>query len=190
MKEFLKKNLTLVLAFLIPIVFISIVSLSVYLPSLFVSTQYNFVYSSCDYNNGAYSYNCDFYQGKGYIVVEGKIVLKTIDPTQDLDENKVPDIQETSPSRLFLYIAAEDISKEITFEEASKLNLDGKLVSPDGVIVSSEYKYSGGIFGGNSSYGHYLKKGDSSRKINLIDQNSDYYQDTFKFIGWVLPDQN
>lgn len=196
MKQFIKKNFALLLAFLLPILLIMFVALTTYLPSLFLSTNYDFVYTSCTDNTNYYAYNCNNYLQKQYSVVNNKLVVSPIDPTQDLDKNNIPDIKENYTTRIFLHDTKNNESKEITPEEAQKLTLNNLLTSPDGVTVSSNYNYSRGpdIFffgGGYSNYGYYLTKGKSREKINLINSSDRYYyQNNFQFIGWVLPGRN
>lgn len=184
--EFIKKNFAILLAFILPIVLIVVVALSAYLPSFFLSTSYNFVYTSCaDGTNNYYSYNCDNYLQKRYSVVGNKLVANNVDPTN-----------ENYTARIFLHDTKKNESREITFEEAQTLSLNSLLTSADGVTVSSHYDRSGGdlffIFGGgSSSYGYYLTKGKSRDKLNLINNTyQDYYRNNFQFVGWVLPGRN
>ncbi|OGI60939.1 hypothetical protein A2641_00955 [Candidatus Nomurabacteria bacterium RIFCSPHIGHO2_01_FULL_37_25] len=195
MKEFIKKNFAILLAFVLPILLIVIVALNVYLPSLFISTSYNFIYTSCiDGENYYRSYNCNNYLQKRYSVVDNKLLANNIDPTLDSDNDKIPDINENYTARIFLHDTEKNESKEITLEDAQKLTLNSLLTSPEGVTVSSNYSYRGGDFfflpfgGSSSSYGYYLTKGKSKTKLNLINDNDRYYyQNNFQFIGWVLP---
>jgi len=195
-KDFIKKNFAILLAFILPIVLIIVVALSTYLPSLFISTNYNFIYTSCADGRNYYYYDCNYYLEKRYTVVDGKLVANTIDSTQDSDNDKIPDIKENYTARIFLHDTKANESREISLEEAQMLSLNGLLTSPDGVTVSSDYSYSGGgeffIFGGgSSSYGYYLTKGKSKSKLNLINDNDRYYyQNNFNFLGWVLPGRN
>lgn len=198
MKEFIKKNFAILLAFILPVVLITIVALSTYLPSLFISTSYNFVYTSCaDGRNYYYPYYCDNYLQKRYSVVDNKLVINPVDLSQDSNKDGVPDFNKNYTARIFLHDTKKNESKEITLEEAQALTLNSLLTSPDGVTVSGNYNYNGGgdffIFGGggHSSYGYYLTKGKSKSKINLINSTDQYYyQNNFQFIGWVLPGRN
>ncbi len=195
MKEFLKKNFALLLAFILPVALIVIVALSTYLPSLFLSTNYNFIYSSCTDGSNYYSYRCDNYLQKRYSVVSNKLVVNDVDPNQDSDGDTILDINENYTARIFLHDTKKNESREITLEEAQTLSLSGLLTSSDGVTVSSHYDRSGGdffIFGGSSSsYGYYLTKGKSRDKLNLINRDDQYYyRDNFQFIGWVSPGRN
>lgn len=173
MKEFLKKNFIIILAFALPLILIIIVALSIYLPSFFLSTKYNFIYTSCTEGTN-YSY-CSGNLPKNYSVIGGKLIISTSTP------------------RIFLHDTEKNESREISIEEARALTLNDLLTSPDGVTVSSNYDRGFGFlfFGTDSSYGLYLTKGDSSSKLNLISQNERYYYPSnFQFIGWILPGRN
>jgi len=195
MKDFLKKNFALVIAFSLPVLLIVGIALSAYLPSLFISTDYNFVYSSCtDGTNNYYSYRCDNYLQKRYSVVDGQLRVNDVDPAQDSDNDGVPDVKEGYTARLFLHDTKSNETREITLKEAESLNLNELITSPDGVSVSSQYDRGANfflIFDGGSTYGHYLVKGNAKTKLNLInDENRYYYRDNFQFIGWTLPGRN
>lgn len=195
MKEFLRKNFAILLAFLLPIALIAIVALSTYLPSLFLSTDYNFVYTACT-DGTNYYYRCNDYLQKRYLVVDNKLVVNSVDLTQDSDKNGVPDIDEKYTDRIFLHDTEKNESREITLAEAQTLTLNNLLTSPDGVTVSSHYNRRSGDFfflfdGGSYSYGYFLTKGRTRSKINLINSSDQYYyQNNFQFIGWVLPGRN
>lgn len=196
MKEFIRKNFAILLAFLLPILLIAVVALNIYLPSFFLSTNYNFIYTSCTNSTNSYYYNCNNYLQKHYSVVDNKLVINAIDPTLDSDKNGVLDINEKYTARIFFHDTKKNESREITPEEAKTLTLNSLLTSPDGVAVSSGYNNRGDFFffpfgSSSSSYGYYLTKGNSKSKLNLIN-NSDryYYQENFQFLGWVLPGRN
>jgi hypothetical protein len=195
--EFLKKNLAILFAFILPIVLIAIVALSTYIPSLLLSTNYNFVYTSCtDETNYHYSYNCDSDLRKRYSVVGNKIVTNNVELALDSGNDKKIDANENYTAHIFLHNTAKNESREITFEEAQALTLNSLITSPDGVAVSSHYDRNGGEFffifgGGSSSYGYYLTKGKSRNKLNLINNTDQYYyRNNFQFVGWILPGRN
>lgn len=190
--EFIKKNFAILLAFMLPIILIVGVALSTYLPSLFLSTDYNFVYTACVDGGVNYVYNCDNYLQKRYSVINNKLVVNSIDFRQDSNHDGVLDFDERTTGRIFLYDTKKNESREITLEEAQTMTLNNLMTSPDGVAVSGRYDGGGGEFfifgGGSSSYGYYLTKGKSRSKINLINDIGRYYNsDGFQFIGWVLP---
>lgn len=196
MKEFFKKNFAIVLAFVLPVALIAVIALSIYLPSFSLSTNYNFVYLSCTEGINYYPYHCNNYLQKRYSVVDGTIVVHSIDPAQDSDRDGVPDINENYTARIFLHDTKKNESREITLEEAQTLSLNGFLTSPDGVTISMHYDKERGnffsIFGGSSStYGYYLTKGKGRSRLNLVNNDyRDYYRDNFQFVGWVFPGRN
>jgi hypothetical protein len=198
MKEFIKKNFVILLAFLLPILLILVVAITTYIPSVLLSTKYNFIYTTCVDNNNYYPYTCNDFLQKKYSVVDSKLVVNEIDKDQDLNNNKIPDIKENYTARIFLHDTEKNESREISLQEAQSYILSGLLTSQDGVSVSWDPSYSRGcndffIFGGcgGSYYGYSLTKGKSHSKLNLIN-NSDryYYQNNFQFLGWVLPGRN
>lgn len=191
MKEFIKKNFAILLAFILPIALIVIVALSTYLPSMFISTNYDFVYTSCTDGRNYYAYNCAYYLKQRYIVTDNKLVLSPVDLTRDINGNPIPDGYGKYADRIFYHDTTKNESREITLEEVQGMNLSGLLTSPDGVTVSSHYSNGGGGFflfgGGSSSYGQYLTKGNSRSKLNLINSTDAYfYQNNFQFVGWIL----
>jgi hypothetical protein len=194
MKQFIRKNFILLLAFLLPILLIILVAVVTYLPSLLVSTNYNFIYSTC-YDNVNYYNNCNRNIQNHFYIENGRVLESNISQTQDFDKNGVLDYKERLNDRIFLHDTVKNESREISLEEAQKLNLSELLTSPDGVTVSSSYERSGPPFflfgGGYSSYGYYITKGKGRTKINLINSADQYYyQNNFKFLGWVLPGRN
>lgn len=194
--NFIKKNFALILAFGLPLVLILVVALSTYLPSLFLSTSYNFIYSACTDGTNYYRNSCDNYLEKRYSVVGTRLVVHPVDLSQDLDNDGTPDFDEKYTERIFLHDTKKNESREISLAEAQAMTFNSLLTSPDGVTVSGHYDGSGGDFffifdGGSSSYGYYLTKGNSRDKLNLINNsNHYYYRNNFHFIGWVLPGRN
>ncbi len=190
MKEFLKQNITIVLAFALPFILIFGVVVSIYIPSLFVKTDYNFIYAFCTNQN---YYSCDSTLPKKYTVKNGKLVIRDESAAPiDTNKNGIPDMKEY-PARLFLHDTKTNTSREITKEEAESLTLRGLLTSPDGASVSGRYDRNGGdffLFGGSSSYNYYLMQGKGSARLNLIQNSGSYYQNNFEFIGWVIPGKN
>ena len=118
MTSFLKKNILLVIAFGLPVIFVGGIALTVYLPG--VSTAYDFVYASCG-KNYYYDEICNNYLNHIYVVENGKLVSNPIvDPAQDINQNKIPDANEFT-ARFFLHDTAKNESREITLCEAQVL---------------------------------------------------------------------
>ena len=188
MKSFIKENIIVVIAFSLPVLLIVGVGLSAYLPSLVLSTNYNFVYAACT-DGRSYSYRCDDYLQQRHSVLNGSLYVQEVNGSQDLDQ----DSDEIYTSRLFLHNTKTNETREIPLVEAQTLNLDQLLTSPDGVTVSNEYNRGAGLFlfSGGSSYGHYLMKGNAKWKLNLINHQDSYNnRNNIQFIGWVLPGRN
>ncbi len=196
MTEFIKKNFTLFLAFLLPIILIIFVAIVTYFPSISIKTKYNFIYTSCTDGRNYYPYNCNNYMQKRYSVTDDKLFINDVDLTTDSDKNGIPDYGEKYSDRIFLHDTEKNESREISIKEAQAMILNNLLTSPDGVTVSSSYDRRSAGFpfpfdSGHSSYGYYIVKGKSKTKLNLINNTDQYYyQDNFKFIGWVLPGRN
>ena len=191
MTSFLKKNILLIIAFGLPVIFVGGIALTVYLPG--ISTVYDFVYAGCNKNYGYYDDVCSIYLDNAYVVENGKLVSKPIDPAQDINQNKIPDANEFT-ARFFLHDTAKNESREITLGEAQVLNFNQLLTSPDGVTISNGSHYNSGVFplfDGRSSWDRSLVKGRRSTRLNLINGTNRYYGPSdFHFIGWVLPGRN
>ena len=187
---FLKKNFAIVLAFALPILLILGLAVYAYLPGVFLTTQYDFLYATCGDTVKNYPYNCQNYMNGLYKVVNGTIVVQPVNPTQDLDKNGLPDATENYPIRIFFHDTLKNESREITLADAQVFSLSGLLTSPDGVSVSDGYSRGSDFFifgGGSSYYGYYLSKGRRQHRLHLINDNDHYYyNNNFKFLGWVL----
>ncbi len=173
----IKKNITLLLGFSIPILMIMFVAASVYLPGLFIKPHFNFLYVSAD--DYYYNYN----NGRQYSVRDGRLVKTEITPPKNASY-KPP----RGNAKLYLYDVTKDQSKEISFADAQRLNLDPNLRSPDGFeIVDGSRDY--GFFpffpaGGTNYNARYLKGHGVSKKLHLqLNGTSDYYN--FRFLGWI-----
>ena len=168
--EFIKKNKTLVLGLSIPVIMVILVALSIYLPSLFVKPQYDFVYTTDGY------YNSD-----GRYSVEDGMIVRRVDTYFDYSNNSSPEF-----AKLYLYDVSSDTSEEIQFSDAQHMQLDSSPKSPDGLVINSGGS-SGGFFpffSGSSDYNsEYLVGNGISRKLNVQINGSSY--DGFQLVGWV-----
>jgi hypothetical protein len=189
--QFIKNNIAVIIAFALPLILILGVASTVYIPGMFLTTDYNFVYISCDNQGNYYRYDCTNYLGNGYSVVNNKLVYQApADPKYDGNSDGVADANQLSNVRIFLHDNKTNSGREIELAEAQALVLSSLITAPDGVSVDSSYSRNGGFFpffDGSSNYGHYLTKGRSTKRLNLINENgNDYYYNNFKFIGWVI----
>lgn len=193
MKDFLKENLVIVLAMVLPLALVLTVAVSIYLPSLFLSTNYNFIYAACGDTDYFYYSQCPGSLGYRYYVSDGQLFMRNLpDSDTDVNKNEVPDYQEVT-TRLFLHDTQTNESREITFAETQTLKLDDSLISPDGVSVSGQYDRGTGfflLFDTGSSFNYYLTRGNAESKLNLVNQNGNYYRSNIKFIGWVLSSED
>lgn len=170
-KEFFKKNASLVIGISIPILMIIFVVTSIYLPGLFVKPQYDFLYVSGD---DRYSYDSYRYSVEDGALVENQVSEKTI-------------YNSYRKAKLYIYDAAKNESREISFEAARQLNLDPVKKSPDGFAVVYGSRSSGSLFYSSRDYDtHYLVSGNASKKINLQLPASSGYYENFRFIGWII----
>lgn len=188
MNQFIKKNLTLILAFALPLLLIFVVALNAYFPFSLLKTDYNFVYAACDGNDYNYPYGCETYAKRLYSVENNKLVVKEIPSNQDLDRNGTPDNEEKYNVRLFLHDTKQNESREIILDQAKSMEFSPLLTSPDEVTITNDYSSNPGffLFDGGSSYGMYLTKGKLRSKLNLVNDDRYYARDNFHFIGWVL----
>lgn len=174
----IKKNITLLLGFSIPVLMILFVAGSVYLPGFFIKPHFNFLYVSAD-DYYYYNYN----NGRQYSVRDDRLVKTEIKPPKNVNY-KPP----RADAKLYLYDVAKDRSKEISFADAQRLNLDPNIKSPDGFeIVDGSRDHGCFPFfppGGADYNARYLKGHDVSKKLNLqLNGSSDYYN--FRFLGWI-----
>ncbi|MBI2609597.1 hypothetical protein HYW53_00275 [Candidatus Giovannonibacteria bacterium] len=164
----MKKNITLIIGLTIPLVMILVVAGSIYLPSLFVSPKYDFIYISSASYSSRYTY-----------AVENEKLIRTERPAEERSMSRT-----IFDEKIYYYGIEENKSREISFDEASRLNLVSSYKSPDGFEIS--YGSSGdGIFPffPRSSRDRYLKGNGVAKKLNM--EAGNIYAYDFQFIGWV-----
>ncbi len=170
--EIIKKNITLVLGISIPILMILFVAGSIYLPGIFIKPKYDFLYLSGD------DY---YYGGQNMYSVQNDRLVKNI---WEIGKN---DARYSQEPKLFIHDIAKNESREISFEEAQKLNLDSNIKSPDGFEVVYGSKGDGifpFFFYSSTDYNtRYLKGHNVSKKLNI--QLSGSYSYNFRFLGWI-----
>jgi|SRR3989344_6461762 len=172
------KNIPLLVGIALPIVFIFIISIIIFTPSLFIKPQYNFLYSNDDYY---YNYNQRY--SNTYIVENNHVLLSPLPTTTGIK------YQSDNPP-LFLYDVKTDSTHQIDWSEAKNLLIDAGPSSPDGYIVKYQYSNDGifELFGSNGNQnGYVISKGNGSKKLNGLNSNgySYYNSGNFKFIGWI-----
>ena len=177
------KHLPLIIGISLPIIFIIIVSIIIFTPSLSIKPQHNFIYTV--YDN--YGYN-QKYINIYTISKEQQIIVET----NPLPELPIPKdvIYKKDLAPLYLYDVKTDTSHQITLEEAQKYIIDPGPSSIDGYTVKYEYNNDGifEIFGPNgNSNGYFMEKGNARKELTGL-ANTDrysYYPGNFKFIGWI-----
>ena len=180
----MKKNAPLIIGLAIPVFMIILISLVVYVPSAMLKPVHSFIYATNDRNYG---------YGDRYSVVNGKLVKEFI-PYPENDGSQIdPQFKPTFPTvRLFVYDPIQNKSREVSFDDARQFTINENIESPDGfVFVGQNTYYNDGIFGlfGSSRDRNttYMKKGNVSKKINLITGSAEpyYYDNNIRFIGWI-----
>ena len=172
--ETIKKNISLVLGIAIPVLMIVFVAASIYLPRLFAQQpKVNFLYASGE----------DYYSNVQQYSVQSDKVVKNEIPLRQKGDLNPP----FAGPKLFVHDVAKNESKEISFEEAQRLNLDSGLKSPDGfeIVYGSRgddfFPFSSGM-----DYNtHYLKGHSISAKLNLQSSGQYYSNNNFRFLGWI-----
>ncbi len=171
------KNLPLIIGIALPILFIIVISVVIFVPSLYVKPAHDFIYTTTD----RYVYNQ--LPTYAYAVQSGKIALDPIQRSPSTNQNIT---YTTDMPTLYRYDTKNNTIHTITFEEAKAFMLDAGPSSPDGYIVGYEYNHDGifELFGsGNDNRGYYISKGNAKKKLPGI--TSDIYSNNLKLIGWI-----
>jgi len=188
-----KRAILLAVAFALPLLFIMVIFITTFIPATRLSTDYDFVYTTCSKNRNPGSYYCNNYLQNLYDVVDGRVRERELSADLDSDNDGVLDSNENYSTRLFLHDTALNVSEEISLIEAQRLQLSDEIVSPDGVAVERDYSSGGSFFPFvrvSSRFGWYLSRGSARQKLEIIgDSERNYYRDDLMFLGWVLDEQ-
>lgn len=186
-----RNNVSLIVGLSLPILMILFVAGSIYLPRMGkrVVPQYDFLYK-IDQGDGAYTYavkNGKLERGEN---VHARPILYDVGP----DGNPVYDPKtpaQIDTTKLYTHDTDKNESREVSFEDAEKLALDSRGMSPDGFEVAQQ-SGSNGIFtdifgGGSRDYNsRYLTGHGRSEKLNLENNSQNgYYYYNFQFLGWI-----
>ena len=170
----IKQNLLLVLAILLPIIFIGVLYLVSKIPTTPIVPTQNVLYSITNYGiNSKFSVN--------YIIEDGKLVRKVYDNmSPDKETSYVPVAGEP---RLYEYDFKTNSVIPLTFEEAEKKSYSLKYESDEGYTISQEYS-NGGIFYSGPSYPTvYIYSKNNRSKLNI--ELNPSRNEGFQFIGWI-----
>jgi hypothetical protein len=167
----MKKNATLIIGISIPIIMVILVALSIYVPTLFMHPQYNFLYLTGEDYYSQYTYS-----------ISGNTLTREVNP-RDKDNSSFS--YPNREQKIYLYDINTNESREVSYEEARRLVLDSSEKSPDGYEVTNG-GYGDGFFPffiRGSHSGQYIKNGSFSKKLNTQLSGSYYYN--FHFLGWI-----
>jgi len=165
------QNWSLIVALSIPLLMIVLIAGSIYIPPMFApKPAYDFVYTTGNI----------YYSPQPYEVSGGKLVYQP-PSEEDVAKGRQPD------QRLFFHDVETNMSKEITYEEASAWTYDSNAISPDGYEVI--YGSNGGsffFFGGysNDYDTRYLTGHGASHKLNLSLADRNAYN--MRVLGWIV----
>ncbi|MCF7865127.1 MAG: hypothetical protein K9M11_01290 [Candidatus Pacebacteria bacterium] len=196
-KETLRQNLPAIIAISLPILLVLIIGFLSILPSLGPKPKYDFLFiketSRSQYiNNSCVAYSSYYDIENGFLVK--KPYINSIFDKREVAEpcygySRV--VQQEVPE-LFVYRTAEDTVYPISFEAATKLEVKGKTLSPDGFSVSKRIVNRGilELFGGANG-GVYISKKNTYMKTSIEDSNDvSYYDNNFNFLTWIEPLQS
>ncbi len=168
----MKKNASLILGAMIPLLMTALVVASIYLPQLSTKPRYDFVYVL----------GGDYYNRQPYKVENGKLVKQTLESLG----NNYFNPPYTEPT-LHVYDVARKASRDLTFLDAQGLSLDSSLTSPDGFVLTyGQDRPTLPFFfqSGDDYNARYLKGHNMSIKLNL-QTSANSYDNNFSFVGWV-----
>ncbi len=174
------KHLPLIIGVALPVLFIIIISLVIFTPSLSVKPQHNFIYTT--ENPAYYSYNETYkntYRVEGEKIVQVPIVYPAENP-------RLQDVKDAAT--LYLYDVKANTSHQITLEEAAKYVVDPGPSSPDGYSVEYTYGHDGifEIFGSNNSNdGYFISNGKGKKRLGGITNYRYYGSGNFRLIAWI-----
>lgn len=170
----------LIIGISLPVIFISIISAVIFVPSFSIKPQHNFVYTITDkyYSDGQEYQNT-------YTVKDERIVSEPI--TSLASQKDIPEANKIS-APIYLYNMETRSSYQITLEQAQAYILDPGPSSPDGYTIMYEYGHDGifELFGSsNENRGFFISKDNRKKKLNGIAIGEYYNYSNFKFIGWI-----
>lgn len=198
MIKFLKDNLLVIVALLVPIAFVFILFVLAGLPNK-AKTNYNFVYylpSASDYSSqpGVFpNYKID--------PDTSKFVIDTSnyypDNSPSLKGSTAPVTDNTNSTvtyykvKYYIYNTSDDTSREITDTEFNNLTAISTTTSPDGYYIDPTYSNSGpftGLFYSDPNGSSlYLRSDTISKELNIKFMMYGYnsVSSVFHLIGWI-----
>lgn len=171
-----KMNWPLIVGILLPIVFIIVLALVVYLPTLSIKPSHDFVYS----DESPERYYGEQYRNT-FDIENGALVAVPLTLAEDMV------VRGDFPT-LYRYDMETGTSREISRVDAGALTLDAGPASPDGYAVSYSMNYTGGFLsvGGGDASGYYVTKGGSGKRLHGITSRGSGYGEDITFVGWIV----
>lgn len=176
----MSKRFSLILALLLPVLFILIVGLAAYLPGIWIKPQHSFLYS------------IDHYLSKYQFVPKDDQLVSEDTPEFTLfnDEISAKGYPDYTPDfrpdpKLYLHDVASNRSREISLEAVNQLTLNFAEVSPDGFRLNQSDSNSSIFLWGYSSSRSYSYQlvGQGVRNT----QNLNYEPSTnLNFKAWIV----
>ncbi|NOR86685.1 MAG: hypothetical protein GQ527_03660 [Bacteroidales bacterium] len=159
-----RENLSIYIAFAIPVFMVILVLLSIYLPGIFMKPKNTFLYVI------SHSYGMQ----AEYIVEDGKVIEND---KYVLEADSFIAVNNFKP-KIYFYDVDLGEARELTFKEAIKFDLDPSLKSSDGFGFTYNSYFVGSTF-----YKELLLKNSyTSKKVNIPESEINL---NFIFLGWV-----
>ena len=166
----------------VPILFVAVVAIMVYLPASLAKPQYDFVYIS----NDSYHY---YSASENFFVQDERIqayVLPSDVPqklaNENLKEYEKSELKNIRAEQFFIFDVKNKVAKPVSFEEVSKLRINPSSLSPDGYEFIRSRRAEG-IFPfflfDSRDGGYVLKKGLATVKLPIGGSR-------VKFMGWII----
>jgi hypothetical protein len=190
MKKFLQKQWPIVFAFCLPVIFTIGITLSVYLPSRFIHTDYSFIYSVC--TNANNNYDCTRLAPKYISVVNGTLTItpQPVPSNNTYEAEIIASLNTKLDVEFYSFNPTTKEHKQLTLDQAQALNINSSRISPDGVHIECGYNYSRSevlfIFNsGRSDYNCVMVHGSRRKVLPVPLTSANYYNNDFNFIGWL-----
>ena len=170
------KHLPVLIGIFLPVIFIVIITIVIFAPSLSIKPEHNFLYIA---DKNYLEYNQQYQHT--YAVRDSLIVLEPITPREDVIQT------EESPT-LYLYDVKKNTSHQISFAEAQNYFLDPGPSSPDGYTIVRDYGHDGifELMGSNdSNNGYFISKDNGKKKLSGLDGRRYWHEGNFTLIGWI-----
>jgi len=163
----------LIVGLSIPVVMIALIAGAIYLPGLMTDIEdprFDFLYM------------VGYAQENNYHVTDGRLRRSPQRPRKgETGSSGDPHLQ------FFVYRVGDGTSEQLSFEEASKLCLDGSAISPDGFEIAygrrSEVFFP--LWSSRDYETRFLRKESLSIKLDLEVAESFNTIRSFRFLGWV-----